>query len=217
MLLDDLFAVSPDSFTQSDKDLIEKAYYFAEKAHEGQKRASGEPYITHCLAVAEILTELNVPPAIIVSGLLHDTVEDTPVTLDEIREEFGEEVARLVDGVTKLNRIETRSENVKQAENFGKLLLAMSDDLRVLLDLARRHSLWIIADEIYGRFFYEGGRAPSFHDILAESDRVLFVQTFSKNWAMTGLRIGWLEAPPALGQVIENLIQVSTSGAPVPG
>lgn len=94
--------------------------------------------------------------------------------------------------------------------------VASLDDLRVLLDLARRHSLWIIADEIYGRFFYEGGRAPSFHDIIAESDRVLFVQTFSKNWAMTGLRIGWLEAPPALGQVIENLIQVSTSGAPVP-
>ena len=94
--------------------------------------------------------------------------------------------------------------------------VASLDDLRVLLDLARRHSLWIIADEIYGRFFYEGGRAPSFHDIIDENDRVLFVQTFSKNWAMTGLRIGWLEAPPALGQIIENLIQVSTSGAPVP-
>lgn len=85
-----------------------------------------------------------------------------------------------------------------------------------VLELARRHKLWIIADEIYGRFFYEGGRAPSFHDIMAADDRIMFVQTFSKNWAMTGLRLGWLEAPPALGQVIENLIQYSTSGVPVP-
>ena len=94
--------------------------------------------------------------------------------------------------------------------------IASLDDLRALLDLARRNSLWIVADEIYGRFFYEGGRAPSFHDIIDESDRVLFVQTFSKNWAMTGLRCGWLEAPPALGQVIENLIQVSTTGVATP-
>lgn len=93
---------------------------------------------------------------------------------------------------------------------------ASLDDLRALLDIARRDGLWIIADEIYGRFFYDGGRAPSFHDIMEEGDRILFVQTFSKNWAMTGMRIGWLEAPPALGQVIENLIQVSTSGVPVP-
>lgn len=93
---------------------------------------------------------------------------------------------------------------------------ASLDDLRMILDLARRQGLWIVADEIYGRFFYEGGRAPSFHDVMEESDRIMFVQTFSKNWAMTGKRIGWLEAPPALGQVIENLIQVSTSGVPVP-
>ncbi|MFG1361524.1 pyridoxal phosphate-dependent aminotransferase [Xanthobacter pseudotagetidis] len=91
--------------------------------------------------------------------------------------------------------------------------VASHDDLRAILALARRHGLWIIADEIYGRFFYgEGGRAPSFRDVMAEDDHILFVQTFSKNWAMTGWRIGWLEAPPALGQVIENLIQYSTSG-----
>lgn len=94
--------------------------------------------------------------------------------------------------------------------------IASPDDLRALLDIARRHGLWIIADEIYGRFFYEGGRAPSFHDVMDEADRVLFVQTFSKNWAMTGLRMGWLEAPPALGQVIENLIQVSSTGVATP-
>jgi aspartate/methionine/tyrosine aminotransferase len=97
---------------------------------------------------------------------------------------------------------------------------ASRDDLARILGLARRHGLWIIADEIYGRFVYDnalrqaGGRTPSFHDIMAPEDRILFVQTFSKNWAMTGWRIGWLEAPPALGPTIENLIQYSTSGVP---
>jgi aspartate/methionine/tyrosine aminotransferase len=91
------------------------------------------------------------------------------------------------------------------------------DELRAILALARRHGLWIIADEIYARFVYDpalavNGRAPSFHDVMDEKDRVLFVQTFSKNWAMTGWRVGWLEAPAALGQTIENLIQYSTSG-----
>jgi aspartate/methionine/tyrosine aminotransferase len=92
---------------------------------------------------------------------------------------------------------------------------ATRDDLEALLALARRHGLWIIADEIYGRFVYEIDRAPSFHDIMADDDRILFVQTMSKNWAMTGWRIGWLEAPAELGQVAENLIQYSTSGVPV--
>ena len=89
-------------------------------------------------------------------------------------------------------------------------------DQERLLAMARRHDLWIVADEIYGRFFYDGARAPSFHDIMDADDRILFVQTFSKNWAMTGWRMGWIEAPPALGPVIENLIQYSTSGVPVP-
>lgn len=93
---------------------------------------------------------------------------------------------------------------------------ASKEDLAALLALARKHGLWIIADEIYGRFVYDGSaRAASFHDVMDEEDRVLFVQTFSKNWAMTGWRIGWIEAPPALGQIIENLIQYSTSGSPV--
>ncbi len=91
--------------------------------------------------------------------------------------------------------------------------VATHEDLRAVLALARRHGLWIIADEIYGRFYYgDGPRAPSFHDVMEESDHILFVQTFSKNWAMTGWRIGWIEAPPVLGQIVENLIQYSTSG-----
>ncbi|MGO4573777.1 pyridoxal phosphate-dependent aminotransferase [Microvirga sp. 2TAF3] len=93
-------------------------------------------------------------------------------------------------------------------------------DLRAILEFARRHGLWIVADEIYGRFIYDpaltvNGRAPSFRDVMTPDDRIIFVQTFSKNWAMTGWRLGWLEAPPALGQTIENLIQYQSSGTPV--
>lgn len=96
---------------------------------------------------------------------------------------------------------------------------ASHSDLRAVLDMARRHGLWIVADEIYGRFIHDpalavDGRAPSFRDVMEPEDRILFVQTFSKNWAMTGWRLGWLEAPPALGQVIENLVQYQTSGTP---
>ena len=92
-------------------------------------------------------------------------------------------------------------------------------DLRAALDLARRHGLWIVADEIYSRFIHDpalaiDGRTPSFRDVMEPEDKILFVQTFSKNWAMTGWRLGWLEAPPVLGQVIENLIQYQTSGTP---
>lgn len=90
---------------------------------------------------------------------------------------------------------------------------ATRDELRALLDLARRHGIWIVADETYARFWYgEGPRAPSFYDVMAADDRILFVNTFSKNWAMTGWRIGWIATNPALGQVIENLVQYSTSG-----
>lgn len=94
--------------------------------------------------------------------------------------------------------------------------VATREELVAVLDLARRRNLWIIADEIYGRLTFDGRLAPSFHDIMAPDDKILFVQTFSKNWAMTGLRIGWLEAPPELGPVIENLVQFMTSGVPVP-
>jgi aspartate/methionine/tyrosine aminotransferase len=90
---------------------------------------------------------------------------------------------------------------------------ARRDDLRALLALSRRHGFWIIADETYARFWYEDGpRAPSFYDVMEPDDRVLFVNTFSKNWAMTGWRMGWISAHPALAQKIENLIQYSTSG-----
>ena len=94
--------------------------------------------------------------------------------------------------------------------------VATREELVAVLDVARRLGLWIIADEIYGRLVYGKVRAPSFHDVMTPDDKILFVQTLSKNWAMTGWRIGWLEAPPALAPVIENLVQYSTSGVPVP-
>ena len=93
--------------------------------------------------------------------------------------------------------------------------VATREELEGVLALARARGLWIVADEIYGRLTYRGGRAPSFHDVMAPDDKILFVQTLSKNWAMTGWRIGWLEAPPALGATIENLVQYTTSGVPV--
>jgi len=89
---------------------------------------------------------------------------------------------------------------------------ASRDELAAILDFARKRGLWIIADEVYHRFYYSAARSPSFYDVAADDERVLFVNTFSKNWAMTGWRIGWISAPPALGQTIENLVQYSTSG-----
>ena len=118
---------------QADEDALNRGYVFAMKAHGLQTRASGDPYFSHPLEVAGICTHYRLDTASIVTALLHDTVEDTGATLSEIRNLFGPEVARLVDGVTKLNRIELQSEHARQAENFRKLVLAMSEDIRVLL------------------------------------------------------------------------------------
>ncbi len=128
-LVDLVKAYDPDA----DEDLLNRAYVYALKAHGGQTRASGDPYFSHPLAVAAILTELRADPASVATALLHDVVEDTDVTIDDISEAFGAEVARLVDGVTKLSQIEHRDEASKQAENFRKLVVAMADDVRVLL------------------------------------------------------------------------------------
>ena len=105
MKIENLLESLPDTYSLVDRELILRAYRFAEQAHRGQKRVSGEPYITHCLAVAAILAELRVPPVLVIAGLLHDTVEDTSVTLTDVRREFGDEVAKLVDGVTKLSNL----------------------------------------------------------------------------------------------------------------
>lgn len=116
-----------------DEEALNRAYVFSMRAHGSQTRASGDPYFSHPVEVAGILTEYRLDTASIVTGLLHDTVEDTVATIDEIQRLFGDEVARLVDGVTKLSKLELQSPDTRHAENFRKLLLAISEDIRVLL------------------------------------------------------------------------------------
>ena len=117
----------------ADEALLNKAYVYAMTAHGKQFRASGDPYFAHPLEVAAILTELKLDVPTIVTALLHDTIEDTLVTYDDVKEKFGDEIAGLVDGVTKLSQLEVFSERTKQAENFRKLMLAITSDIRVLL------------------------------------------------------------------------------------
>ena len=117
----------------ADEAMINRAYVFSVQKHGSQKRASGDPYFSHPIEVAGILTDFSLDDQTIVTALLHDTIEDTLVTYDEIESAFGKDVARMVDGVTKLSKIEAMSENERAAENLRKFLLAMSDDIRVLL------------------------------------------------------------------------------------
>src|SRR5690554_6713862 len=116
-----------------DVDLIAKAYRFSERAHAGQKRASGEEYIVHCVEVAKILADLHLDTASIAAGLIHDVVEDTGTPLETLREEFGDEIAHIVDGVTRIGKVQFRSSTEQQVENYRKLLLSMASDARVIL------------------------------------------------------------------------------------
>jgi len=117
----------------ADTELIARAFAFAERAHEGQTRRSGQQFIHHPFSVAKICAELRLDDATIVAALLHDVVEDTEVTLDEVRGEFGDEVARLVDGVTKLTRVQFQTREHAEAENYRKMIVAMAEDVRVIL------------------------------------------------------------------------------------
>ncbi|MBI3003092.1 MAG: bifunctional (p)ppGpp synthetase/guanosine-3',5'-bis(diphosphate) 3'-pyrophosphohydrolase [candidate division NC10 bacterium] len=128
-ILDKVQAYSP----ATDVTPIQRAYVFAAKAHRGQERRSGEPYLSHPLAVAEILADLHLDVSSIAAGLLHDAVEDTRATIEEIRDLFGDEVAGLVDGVTKISKLPLSTHQDRQAESFRKMLLAMSKDIRVIL------------------------------------------------------------------------------------
>ncbi len=116
-----------------DLELVKKAYDFSQKHHSGQSRASGEPYLVHPLEVANVLADMKMDPVAIAAGLLHDSVEDTSVTTVEIRQEFGEQVAHIVEGVTKISKIDFSSTEEAQAENLRKMMLAMVDDIRVIL------------------------------------------------------------------------------------
>ena len=128
-LLDQVQSYQPDA----DLGLVRKAYEFSAKAHEGQTRRSGEPYVKHPVAVAGVLTSLKTDVTAIVAGLLHDTLEDTVATAGELEREFGKDVVHLVDGVTKIGKITFKSSEEKQAENFRKMVLSMADDIRVVI------------------------------------------------------------------------------------
>jgi GTP pyrophosphokinase len=118
---------------EADVGVVRKAYEFSAKVHEGQRRRSGEPYLQHPIAVAGVLTSLRTDVTAIVAALLHDTLEDTMATPEELESEFGKDVVHLVDGVTKIGKITFKSHEEKQAENFRKMLLSMADDIRVVL------------------------------------------------------------------------------------
>ena len=122
-----------ENFPQEDRDFIARAYRFACKAHEGQMRCSGQPYVIHPILVAEIVAKLGMDKESIVAALLHDVIDDTDVTYDEVKQKFGDEVAVIVDGVTKLGKVPLSTKEEVQAENIRKMLLAMSQDIRVII------------------------------------------------------------------------------------
>src|ERR671924_1740906 len=128
-LIADVSAYNPDV----DRDLITKAFLFAAHAHEGQQRRSGEDFVLHPWGAAKICAQLRLDDETVAAALLHDVVEDTDADIEEVRSEFGDEVARLVEGVTKLTRITFQSREQAEAENYRKMILAMADDPRVIL------------------------------------------------------------------------------------
>ena len=131
--LEDILAKVGKHHPQDNLDLIRRAYIFSAKEHKGQVRASGEAYLTHPLEVANLLAEMKMDAVTVSVGLLHDVVEDTLVSLEDVEAIFGPEVAHIVDGVTKISQIQFTSKEEKQAENFRKMLFAMTDDIRVIM------------------------------------------------------------------------------------
>src|SRR3954470_14423376 len=131
--IEDIVEKVAHNHAQADLDLLRRAYLFSAKEHKGQKRASGESYLVHPLEVANILADMKLDEVSVATGLLHDVVEDTLVDLDTIRRYFGEEITHLVDGLTKIAQISNISREEQQAENVRKMLLAMVDDVRIVL------------------------------------------------------------------------------------
>ncbi|HEY6116730.1 MAG TPA: HD domain-containing protein, partial [Candidatus Dormibacteraeota bacterium] len=132
MTVSELLRVA-DHLDPKGQQVVRQAYERAASAHRGQRRLSGEDYVNHPLEVAAILADLELDAETIAAALLHDTVEDTNLTAEEVQREFGPEVARLVEGVTKLGRISLRTDQQQQAENIRKMMVAMAEDLRVVL------------------------------------------------------------------------------------
>ena len=134
----ELLKIAGENRPNDDLDIVRRAYEFSLEHHSGQTRATGEPYLVHPLEVAIILAEMRLDTTSIAAGLLHDSVEDTSVTTEQIKQKFGEQVAHIVEGVTKISRIDFASREEAQAENVRKMMLAMVDDIRVVLDQAGR-------------------------------------------------------------------------------
>ncbi len=128
---------------QTDTDLLRRAFDFSATEHAGQTRRSGEPYVTHPLEVASLVADMRLDDVAIAAGLLHDVVEDTLTSIDRVRDLFGAEVAHLVEGVTKISSIQFSSNEERQAENFRKMLLAVVDDIRVILVKLADRLTWI--------------------------------------------------------------------------
>jgi RelA/SpoT family (p)ppGpp synthetase len=193
----------------ADEALINRAYVFSMAAHGSQKRASGDPYYSHPIEVAGILTDLHLDDETIVTAILHDTIEDTVATHEDIERKFGPAIARMVDGVTKLSKIEAQSENERAAENLRKFLLAMSDDIRVLLvKLADRlhnmRTLHFIKDEAKRRRI-----AKETMDIYAPLAERIGMYEFMNE--MQGLAFRELE-PDAYASISKRLEQLHAGG-----
>lgn len=219
-LVDRVSAYIPDL----DEDFLNRAYVFAVNKHGTQKRASGDPYFSHPVEVAGILTELKLDPQTIVTGLLHDTLEDTDATPDEITELFGPEVTQLVDGVTKLSLLETKSISNKQAENFRKFLIATASDIRILIvKLADRlHNMRTlhhlesakkrrrIARETMDIYAPLAGRM-GIQSFREELEDLSFQHLNPKGWSLVSSRLMELEAEnsdmlDSIGYDIHNLL-----------
>jgi GTP diphosphokinase / guanosine-3',5'-bis(diphosphate) 3'-diphosphatase len=204
-LVEKVKAYDPDA----DEDLLNRAYVFSMKAHGSQLRASGDPYFSHPIEVAGLLTDLKLDDETIATAILHDTIEDTLATTEEIEAKFGTSVARLVDGVTKLSKIEAMSDNERAAENLRKFLLAMSDDIRVLIvKLADRlhnmRTLHFIKDETKRRRI-----ARETMDIYAPLAERIGMYEFMKE--MQTLAFRELE-PEAFASITKRLEQLQEGG-----
>ena len=221
---------------KADEDALNRAYVFTMKAHGAQMRASGDPYFSHPIEVAGLLAQMKLDTASIITGLLHDTVEDTVATLDDIERLFGPEIGRLVDGVTKLSRIELQSDQTKQAENFRKLVLAMSEDIRVLLvKLADRlHNMrtlrFIKSEETRRRIARETmdiyaplAERIGMHRMKDQLEDLAFAELYPDARASVMARLGFLRehggdvVPHIVDELSRKLAEGGLSGATVQG
>ena len=177
-IIDELLSYWP----QADIDLIQKAYIFSAKVHEGQVRLSGEAYLSHPLEVAWILTQMKLDQVTIAAGLLHDTIEDTLATAKIIEEKFGPEILHIVNGVTKISAIHFQNQEERQAENIRKMILAMSDDIRVILVK--------LADRVHNMRTL-GFQTPEKQKSPLPRRPWIFMPLFRPGWACIGSRPNW--------------------------